>query len=216
MSPNSSLVTWEQPHVLHGNTKGGLTPFMQLQRFLRYLSQLERNPEFPLKLEKSACSPPHLKLWAYSPALTWEESRLPLVPQEEACLTYSTREEPWGSCCKFKGHQAPTQLWIMSDSPEDITLTLTSNPNPNPTRMEPWVPLTTRREVWLPCYTSRKSPFPTSTWDEALSPMEIREESRGAHCKFKGGLTSLKHKRRFLRSPSQLKRNSKLPSATRE
>ena len=78
MSPNSPLVTWEQSQLPPGNSKGGLTPFLQLERLPKILVTTGEEP------------------WVYHLNSRWGPIPLSLTTE----LPLTTRKEawlPWGN-----------------------------------------------------------------------------------------------------------------------
>ena len=108
----------EESQILSQNSKGGLTPFMQLKRFHEISIETERNPDFPAANKKSPVFPISYQ----------DEGRFPCF-ELRGILTFpshlkrrsvsptETRLEPLSSCHKLKGHPEHPHLEIMSDSP---------------------------------------------------------------------------------------------------
>ena len=88
MRPFFPTAPREQSRVPSPDSRGGVTPFMQLKGAQRSRHNSRLNPNFPPQVEKSPVFPTSFGDEGLFPAVAQEESQLPLAPQEEACLTY--------------------------------------------------------------------------------------------------------------------------------
>ena len=88
MRPFSPTAPREESRVRSPDSRGGVTPFMQLKGAQRPHHNSRLNPSFPPQVEKSPVFLTSSGDEGPLPAVAQENSQLPLAPQEEACLTY--------------------------------------------------------------------------------------------------------------------------------
>ena len=148
MRPFSAAVCQEKPHVPCWNSKGYLTPFMQLKKFpqipilTREEYQVSRH-----NWRRAPLSPPHLEMSVYSPASCRKESRRFHRTSRGGWVSPGNSRGSPESCHNLKVHWFPHPLKI----PLHLIPLHWLEYNPE-------YQLTTQREDWHPCCTFRKSP----------------------------------------------------------
>ena len=212
MRPDLSAATREQSRIPSLNLKGGLTSFMQLQRFPKIPVATRGEPEFPTPTWEEPCVPYFISRWGPIPLLQFKRNPdFPLAPQEEACLTnwnlrgtprilpqvkrtlnsLSTRDKTWFPCSDSRGIiRFPSQFERWPDSPES-------------TRVVPWDPHQNLRgnpSFRLQLEKNYKIPF-----QPEMRPDSTEATECNAHFHLKDGneaWLSIYKQRGCLRSPS--------------
>ena len=117
MRPFSPAATREQSQVPSQNSRGGLTPFMQLKGAQRSPSQLKVKAEFPTTNREESHVPTSSGERAHSLLQLKRNPNFPSHHKRRPVSPIESRVEPRGSCCKEKGRRVSSLLQISPDAP---------------------------------------------------------------------------------------------------
>ena len=122
MRPFSPAATREQSQVPSQNSRGGLTPFMQLKGAQRSPSQLKVKAEFPTTNREESHVPTSSGERAHSLLQLKRNPNFPSHHKRRPVSPIESRVEPHGSCCKETGCRVPPALQIITDSPAPASM----------------------------------------------------------------------------------------------
>ena len=189
MRPYSAAATLEASWGVPHNLKGGLT----------FLRQHERLPEVPITTReepKASCCisrnttsfPPKCKIMHDSPAVTWEQSRVPLTTWKETWLPCGKTRGSWDPCHNSRGtpsfrpqleknHEIPPSV-----RDEALFPYITSKAIPSSLlKLERGLDslYTTQEVFWDTCHHSKGTPsLPPQLEKSPMSPTSSRDKDQ--------------------------------------
>ena len=161
------------------NSRGGLTPFMQLKGAQRSPYNSRWKTSFPPQLRGASCVPPYLEMRTHSLLQLKRNANFPSHRKRRPVSPIESRVESHGSCYNEKGRRVPSLLQISPDSPALAPMEHGLSPHsrmgglsPLPMLLKkPKFPNIIRPEAWHPFENSRGTQSSMPHTRRGLTPL---------------------------------------------
>ena len=200
-----------------------------LSKFERRLDSLSASQEVPRDVHRNwrgtPSFSPQLEMRTYSPAVTWEESQVPLTTWKRSDFPEATWVVPWGPQHNSRGtqsflpqlkkhHKIPPSMWDEAWFPcFNLRGILTF---PLHIKRRPVSPIETQEETCGSGHKSKWHQVPTQLEIRPDSPARTQMESQVSPHNSKGGLLPCCTSRKKPSSPPELDRRSDTTFTARE